>query len=162
MWKNHWNIARIGRDTSVQRWVDGVDNFSRTFWLSLTLCPNTLSHKKCTLCLLSTVIGSKSNSLLLVKLHCFSHLLSLWKSPSSWSKKMPRMVSFQKNIKRYQRVLGYMFLIIMVLITHLRKCPCVPVNYFCAFSDSLRRAVNRNWQRHLMDDWSAGYAEACL
>jgi hypothetical protein len=36
-----------------------------------------------------------------------------------------------------------MFLVIMVLITHLKKCPRVPVNYFCAFSDSLRRAVKQ-------------------
>ena len=48
------------------------------------------------------------------------------------------MVSFQKNIKKYQRLLGYMFLVIMVLITHLKKCACVRVNCFCAFSDSLR------------------------
>ena len=45
------------------------------------------------------------------------------------------MVRFQKNIKKkYQRVLGYMFLVIMVLITHLKKCACVCacvcVNYF--------------------------------
>ena len=31
-----------------------------------------------------------------------------------------------------------MFLIIMVLITHLKKCAHVRLNYFCAFSDSLR------------------------
>jgi hypothetical protein len=48
------------------------------------------------------------------------------------------MVSFQKNIKKYQRVLGYMFLVIMVLITHLKKTPCDPLTCFCAFSDSLR------------------------
>jgi hypothetical protein len=42
------------------------------------------------------------------------------------------MISFQKNIKKYQRVLDYMFLIIMVLITHLKKCPCDPLTCFCA------------------------------
>ena len=104
----------------------------------LTLCPNHFITKSCTLCLLYTVIGSKSNSLLLVKLHCFSHLLSLRKSPSNWSKKMPTMISFLRKNKKEHRLIDYMFLVIMVLITHLKKCACVRVNYFCAFSDSLR------------------------
>ena len=51
---------------------------------------------------------------------------------------MPTMVSFQRKNKKEHRLIGYMFLIIMVLITHLKKCACVRGNCFCAFSDSLR------------------------
>jgi hypothetical protein len=51
---------------------------------------------------------------------------------------MPTMVSFQRKNKKEHRLIGYMFLIIMVLITHLKKCACVRVNCFCAFRDSLR------------------------
>ena len=137
MWKNYWNIARIARDPLIQRCVDGVDIFRGIFDFreASLFCARVMSqslyHK--IMYSLSAIYDHRiqSNSLLLVKLHCFSHLLSLWKSPSNWSKKMPTMVSFQKNIKKYQRVLGYMFLIIMVLITHLKKCPCARELVLC-------------------------------
>src|ERR1700679_1870680 len=51
---------------------------------------------------------------------------------------MPTMISFLRKNKKEHRLIDYMFLVIMVLITHLKKCACVRVNYFCAFSDSLR------------------------
>ena len=35
-----------------------------------------------------------------------------------------------------------MFLVIMVLITHLEKCACVRVNYFYAFRESVRNVAS--------------------
>ena len=87
--KDYWNIARIARDPLVQRCVDGVDIFRGIFDFreASLVCARVMSqslyHK--IMYSLSAIYDHRiqSNSLLLVKLHCFSHLLSLWKSPSN-------------------------------------------------------------------------------
>ena len=72
------------------------------------------------------------------------------------------MVSFQKNIKKYQRILGYMFLIIMVLITHLKKCPCVPVNYFCACRKCVPNVASTNRRKAFTGAQLAGDVEVVV
>ena len=69
--------------------------------------------------LLSIDITSKTTVLLLTELHCNVRWSSLWNLPSNCPKKMSGMVSSQKNIKRYHRLVGSMLLIILVLISHL-------------------------------------------
>jgi hypothetical protein len=64
---------------------------------------------------------------------------------------MPTMVSFQKNIKKYQRVLGYIIFIIIVLITHLKMCPRVPLNYFCAFSECVSDVASTNARKAFIE-----------
>jgi hypothetical protein len=60
------------------------------------------------------------------------------------------MVSFQKNIKKYQRVLGYMFLVIMVLITHLKNTPCDPLTCFCACRNGVLDVAFTNKRKAFM------------
>jgi hypothetical protein len=50
---------------------------------------------------------------------------------------MPRMVSFEKDIKRYHRLLGHMILVILMLVAHNKKCACVRLIGICVFRDSV-------------------------
>jgi hypothetical protein len=45
------------------------------------------------------------------------------------------MVSSQKNIKRYHRLVVCMFLVVVMLIVLQKKCACVRVVYVCEIQD---------------------------
>lgn len=63
-----------------------------------------------------------SNHFVCFRQHSFSNLLHTVQRVTEHPTIMPRMVSFQKDIKRYHTVVGYMLLVILMLTT-CNECP---------------------------------------
>ena len=55
-----------------------------------------------------------------------------------------------------------MFLIIMVLITHLQKCACVRMNCFCAFSECVPDVASTSLKQAFSGIQLAGNVDASL
>ena len=75
---------------------------------------------------------------------------------------MPRMVSFQKDIKRYHTLLGHMILVILILVAHIKKCAYVRVICFCVLRDSVRVVASTRWKQASSDIPLAGNVEAVV
>jgi hypothetical protein len=75
---------------------------------------------------------------------------------------MPRMVSFQKDIKRYHRLLGHMILVILILVAHIKKCPCVPGNCFCVFRNVVSHVASTKLRNAFTGAQRAGNVEAVV
>jgi hypothetical protein len=70
------------------------------------------------------------------------------------------MVSFQKDIKRYHRLLGHMILVILILVGHIKKCACVRLNHLCVLRNSVLVVVSANLAQASSDTPLAVTAEA--
>jgi hypothetical protein len=91
--------------------------------------------------------------------HSFYHLLLTVQGVTDQPTIMPRMVSFQKDIKRYHRLLGHMILVLVILVAHIIICPCEPLNCFCVFRGSVLVAVSTNRRTAFMEAQLAVNAE---
>jgi hypothetical protein len=74
---------------------------------------------------------------------------------------MSTTVSFQKDIKRYHRLLGHMILFIAMLVAHITKCPCVPLNCVCVFRNRVLVVATTTLNEASSGILLAVNAEAC-
>ena len=75
---------------------------------------------------------------------------------------MPTTVNIQKNIKKYHTLVGHMFLLIIIMVTHSKKCACVRVICLFALRDSVRDVMSANLKEAFNDILLVVNAEVVL
>ena len=74
---------------------------------------------------------------------------------------MPTTVSFQPKNKKEYTIVGHIVLSFSVTVTHIEKCPCVPLICFCVFRNSVLVVATSNLNEASSDILLAVNAEAC-